>query len=203
LTRLRIGCLAWGSLWWDPRSLPVGGAFRDDGPRLPIEFSRVSLDGRVTLVIDSNAPLLTTYWVPLSVETPETAIEGLGVREKVEPAHWSRWIGFEGQNLEMGQSGDCPSGIRESIRGWLEGASLDAVVWTALPSRGPEGETDVPDVDRLLEHLASLPEAARVRAEEYIRRAPPSIRTPNRARFEEILGWFPTDGSMTGDDWRW
>ena len=47
---LRIACLGWGSLLWDPRSLPMAGPFRDDGPRLPIEFSRIARDGRATLV---------------------------------------------------------------------------------------------------------------------------------------------------------
>jgi len=200
LSELRIGCLAWGSLLWDPRTLPVDGPFREDGPWLPIEFSRVSLDGRVTLVIDPEAPLVRAFWVPLSVRTRDEAIEGLGVREKVEPRRWSRWIGLEGRSATIAPSGECVAAIRESIRDWLEAGSLDAVVWTALPARGPKGEAGVPDFDRLLEHLHSLPEAARARAEEYIRRTPETVRTPHRARFEQILGWLPTADITTGSD---
>jgi hypothetical protein len=200
LASLRIGCLAWGSLLWDPRTLPVGGAFQDDGPWLPIEFSRVSLDGRVTLVIDPGAPRVRSYWVSLVVGTPEEAMEALGRREKVDPTMASRWIGCEGRDPGIPRSGDCDPVVRETIRAWLENGSLDAVVWTDLPSRGPAGEAIVPSFDRLLRHLESLPEAARNRAEEYIRRAPAAIRTPNRTRFEQILGWFPTGASTTGGD---
>jgi hypothetical protein len=165
---------------------------------LPIEFSRVSLDGRVTLVIDPRAPRVQTHWVLLSVSTSEDAIEGLGVREKVDPSNWSRWIGLEARDWALGRSGECVPAIRESIRAWLEAGPLDAVVWTALPSRGPAGEDAVPELDRLVEHLRGLPDAARARAEEYIRRAPRSVRTPHRARFEQILGWLPTNGATSG-----
>ena len=64
----RIGCLAWGSLLWDPRTLPLAAAFEHDGPLLPIEFSRVALDGRVTLVIDPLGAVVRTYWAPLAVD---------------------------------------------------------------------------------------------------------------------------------------
>jgi hypothetical protein len=45
---MRIACVGWGSLVWDPRDLPVKGAWRPDGPRLPIEFARQSDNGRLT-----------------------------------------------------------------------------------------------------------------------------------------------------------
>jgi hypothetical protein len=51
-----IAVIGWGSLPWDPRELRVEGQpgqqFTADGPALPLAFSRVSKDGRLTLVID-------------------------------------------------------------------------------------------------------------------------------------------------------
>ena len=44
--------LAWGSLVWDPRELKTAVKFTPDGPLLPIEFCRISADGRLTLAID-------------------------------------------------------------------------------------------------------------------------------------------------------
>lgn len=54
-----IAVVGWGSLAWDPRELRVEGQpgqqFAPDGPILPLAFSRVSQDGRLTLVIDPKA----------------------------------------------------------------------------------------------------------------------------------------------------
>ena len=91
-------------------------------------------------------------------------------------------------------AGDVDPAIRRAIATWLGNQALDAVVWTALPSRGPRGEAERPAFDCLLSHLKSLKGAARARAEEYIRRTPGSVRTRHRMRFEEILGWIPMDG---------
>ena len=77
MTPPRIGCIAWGSLLWDPRTLPLAGPFVHAGPMLPIEFSRVALDGRVTLVIDPEAAPIRTFWAPLAVESLEMPREAL------------------------------------------------------------------------------------------------------------------------------
>ncbi len=194
LTAFRIGCLAWGSLVWDPRTLPRAGAFRNDGPWLPIEFSRVALDGRVTLVIDSTARSIQTLWVPLAARSLEEAIAALGVREKIASEMRPRWVGRQRRQDLMRGLGDADPTVRRTIAAWLEDRALDAVVWSALPPGGPDGEAKCPHFDRLLSHLISLEGEARVRAEEYIRRTPRSIRTVYRQRFEEFLGWVPTDG---------
>ncbi len=171
---MRIGCLAWGSLVWDPGTLPRAGPFREDGPWLPIEFSRVSLDGRVTLVIDPEAPLLRSLWVPLAVDSLEEAIEALGRREKIVPERWVDWVGRAPP--------ESATGIPYGIDAWLAQHSLDALVWTALPSRGPDGTQSVPKLETLLDYLESLSGETRARAEQYVRRTPRVVRTPHRAR---------------------
>ncbi len=161
---------------------------------LPIEFSRVALDGRVTLVIDPTAREIQTYWVRLAVGSAEEAVEELGAREKVASSDRSKWIGLQTESDPRHDAGDVDPAVRRTIAAWLGNQALDAVVWTALPSRGPGGEAGRPAFDCLLSHLKSLKGAARARAEEYIRRTPGSVRTRHRMRFEEILGWIPTDG---------
>lgn len=194
MSPLRVGCLAWGSLVWDPRTLPCGGPFREDGPRLPIEFSRVAKDGRVTLVIDPTAGTIQTLWVPLRVDTLDEAIRELGLREKIKRAYWPQWVGVDIPSGPSFNQGEIDPTIRESIAVWLEDQALDAVLWTALPTRGPEGEPERPSFEVLLSHLKTLDSAASLRAEEYIRRTPTSVRTANRAGFEAALGWTPTAG---------
>jgi len=165
------------------------GEWQVSGPVLPIEFSRVALDGRVTLVIDPRAEGIQTYATLLAVSTLEEAVEQLGVREKIAAPRRSEWVGLQTRDRPDQNRGDTESGVRESIAGWLGGQPLDAVVWTALPARGPTGDLEPPKLDVLLAHLESLAGSARARAEEYIRRAPETVQTPNRRRFEEVFGW--------------
>jgi hypothetical protein len=60
---MRIAILGWGSLIWKPNGLPMSGDWKRGGPVLPIEFSRVSSDGRLTLVIDEQygVDVITRY----------------------------------------------------------------------------------------------------------------------------------------------
>src|SRR5690348_7606352 len=51
---MTIAILGWGSLIWNPRDLPISGKWQQNGPILPIEFSRISDNGRLTLVIDEH-----------------------------------------------------------------------------------------------------------------------------------------------------
>jgi hypothetical protein len=60
---MKIVILGWGSLIWDPRDLPHQEPWLDDGPKLPLEFSRISKDRRLTLVIDAvNGELCNTLY---------------------------------------------------------------------------------------------------------------------------------------------
>jgi hypothetical protein len=194
---MRIACIGWGSLLWDPRTLPMAEAFRAFGPMLPIEFSRVSLDGRVTLVIDPSAPPLLTFSTRLAVDSLTAAVDALGEREKIVPERRAEWVGRRVRRSlaaagAVGESGETHA-VDGVIDRWLASTELDGVVWTALPARGPKGESALPDRDDLVAHLESLAGPDRARAEQYVRRTPRSVRTPHRAHFEERLGWVPSD----------
>ena len=51
---MKIAVLGWGSLIWNKGKLRLTTNWTDGGPVLPIEFSRISDDGRLTLVIDER-----------------------------------------------------------------------------------------------------------------------------------------------------
>ena len=55
---MKIAILGWGSLIKEPRDLPIVGDWQPDGPKLWIEFSRISQRGAragcLTLVIDER-----------------------------------------------------------------------------------------------------------------------------------------------------
>ena len=79
---MKIIVLAWGSLVWDPRILAVASGFQSNGPLLPLEFSRVSANQRLTLVIDeaSGTPC-ETYTAVSAFKELRAAKENLRVRE--------------------------------------------------------------------------------------------------------------------------
>ena len=68
---MKIAILASGSLVWDHRDLAIAEEFQSNGPRLPIEFGRVSSDGRLTLVIDE------TRGAPCATDAAESAFGDL------------------------------------------------------------------------------------------------------------------------------
>ena len=79
---MKIVILGWGSLVWDPRQLPLKTAWKLHGPKLPIEFSRVSRDARLTLVIDpdNGTEVPTRFALSTRTEMPD-AIADLRDRE--------------------------------------------------------------------------------------------------------------------------
>lgn len=66
---MRIAILGWGSLIWNPNGLPIRGDWQRGGPVLPIEFSRISSDERLTLVIDEQNGINVTTRYALSART--------------------------------------------------------------------------------------------------------------------------------------
>lgn len=62
---MAIAILGWGSLIWCPGNLRIRGPWRHDGPVLPIEFARISADGRLTLVVHRSTSITSPGIVAL------------------------------------------------------------------------------------------------------------------------------------------
>ena len=43
---MKIAFIGWGSLIKEPRELPIAGEWQSDGPKLWLEFSRISHKGK-------------------------------------------------------------------------------------------------------------------------------------------------------------
>jgi len=180
-----IVCLGWGSLIWDPKELPLidskPEAWRDDGPKLPIEFSRVSKNGRLTLVIDPAAPLVRVLWNPLRVTALADAVEALHVREDTDTDRpIGRW------------PSDCRYPFDDIVAQWARAKGFEGVVWTALGPRFGHENDRRPLEHEALEYLSSLPKGTYCLAEQYVRCAPLQIDTPYRRAIIESLGWAPS-----------
>ncbi len=181
---VRCAVLGWGSLIWKPEELKTAAPFAPNGPLLPIEFCRVSKDGRLTLAIDETfGDVCTTYSAPSALQTLDAAIENLRKREGTIASE----IGFvepaSGRQSDVAM--ERHPQVVATIAAWAESAGYDAAIWTALASNfdepGKGGEPfSVTAAIRNLEALNAKDTAAFARALAYIRNAPPEVETPVR-----------------------
>jgi hypothetical protein len=178
---MKIACLGWGSLIWDPRELPIRREWFKDGPFATIEFTRQSFNGRITLVIDPGASPVRILWAHMLPTDLQTAKEALRDREGIKATDWESKIGA------WQQGKPAPVNILK-LETWAEALGLDAVIWTAL---GPKfNKKDVsPSAEQVIAHLRELTGNPRENAKRYIERAPRQINTEYRRRIESALGW--------------
>lgn len=174
---MRIAILAWGSLVWDRRELALVADFQPNGPALPIAFSRVSGDGRLTLVIDEANGNPCGTWTAISrFEDLEKAIENLRLRENMPTA---AAVGFV--DRRTGKRADAavqrhPRAL-QTIAAWATASGHDAVIWTALGTNFREKTRRAFSVPAALDYLAALDAPTRATALAYIRKAPPQVRS--------------------------
>lgn len=187
---MRIAIVAWGSLVWQPANahgeLAVADAsmWRHDGPRLPIEFARISSDGRLTLVVlPDEAKPVVTLWRRSAFDGLTDAITNLAARETNAPLDRIHAVDTSGS-----VNGDPDPRVTDGVRGWLDSRSdVDAAIWTGLPPghRWVDLGYGRFSPQAAIDYLASLEGNTRARAAEYIQRAP--ITTDLRPRLERVL----------------
>jgi hypothetical protein len=178
---VKIACLGWGSLIWEPKTLPVIGAWQKNGPTVRVEFLRQSGDGRITLVLDADGTSATSLWAYLECDDIDSAVAALQEREA------------PGQHKGIGRwAGNSPQPLITDLADWARENRFDAVVWTALGFRS-KGYADRRSADEIIQCLQTLTGKTRSKAETYVRRAPKQINTVYRRRIEADLGWTPID----------
>ncbi|MBI2940400.1 MAG: hypothetical protein HYY04_08175 [Chloroflexi bacterium] len=183
---MRIAILGWGSLIGDPGDLPRLGDWQPGGPVLPIEFSRVSAEGRLTLVIDpANGQPVSTRFITSARSHLDRAIGDLRVRERTI----AEYIGYVNLNLNLNRARAArrcrTTAVADTVRDWASVHGFDAVIWTDLRPNF-EVKTGGPfSVERAVEYLHSLVEPTAQAAREYIQGAPEEVDTPLRRRLQE------------------
>jgi hypothetical protein len=175
---VRIACIGWGSLVWDPGVLRCVGSWHGDGPKLPIEFARVSRDCRLTLVLTPGADLVPTLWCAVNYNSGEAAQAALAGREGAGVHAIGLWPGPAPRH-----------GIGSAdIAQWGKERGFDAVIWTALgPKFNAIDGVGPKDADAAAAYVAGLNADQHARASEYVRRAPDQVRTGFRAALEAAI----------------
>ena len=177
---MRIAVIGWGSLIWCPGCLNIKSRWYTNGPKLPIEFSRVSKDGRLTLVITPKVDPVQTLWAVSTFEDVGQAAENLRKREGTSKAY----IG----QLAIGKPSNRDTGS-EAVSAWLREQNIEAAVWTTLPPKAPPNSDTPMNAQRAVDHINGLDNDKRQRAEEYVRNTPEQIETKIRKRLREEFDW--------------
>jgi hypothetical protein len=186
---MKIACLGWGSLIWDPQELPIQRQWFNDGPLVPVEFLRKSSNGRITLVLDQTAKPVPSLWIEMDTNDLEEAKKSLGKRE-YENAN-DDWII---KNIGVWKSGENSPELIPTLNSWSQVKNIDAVIWTALSCKSTDGKDGVLSTpEEIVTYLKSLTGSQHDIAKEYVLKAPRQIDTEIRRKIEAELGWYPSN----------
>jgi hypothetical protein len=166
-----------------PGELSIGEGWQAGGPVLRIEFSRVSADGRLTLVIDpDHGSDVKTQFAQSTHLNRDAAILNLGRREGTTEAN----IGF---CIRTGQERSRHQQALPPIRQWLNASSFEADIWTDLKSNFSEKRHVEFSIDATFEYLEGLANVCKANARDYINRAPEQTQTALRQNLRS-RGWL-------------
>jgi len=184
---MKIAVIAWGSLVWNPRDLQIVGEWKKDGPLLPVEFARISQDGRVTLVLLEDAEPQRTYWAMSALQDIEKAIVNLTKREGTTTPN------IHGLDANRKTYGKPEESVVKAVTAWLNDHAheVDGAVWTGLASNWQSKRQRRFSPEDVVRYLERIHGETRQRAKEYFQKAPLQIRTKARQLVEERLGWKP------------
>ena len=184
---MKIAILGWGSLIWQPKELKFDTniGWEENGPVLPIEFARISKDGRLTLVITANGTDVPTLYSVSSFDNLNLAVLNLKKREGTN----EKYIGSYNKSKDEFSPIEFP--YKDNIKNWIQTTDFDGVIWTNLPEKwilNDENETKI-DPDERVDYLKKLKGNQSALAEEYIRNTPKQIATKYRTQIIKTLGW--------------
>lgn len=184
---MNIAVIGWGSLIWCPGSLRIRTGWYRDGPRLPVEFARISGDGRLTLVIHPACEEQTTYWALGEYDDLLHASKNLSKRE-----------GCHITDIASVKTDDVsgPDTVKSKIKEWLKSKpKVGAAMWTNLRTNWQKkrGQEFMPE--DALRYLRELEQRRQETANslkyarEYVRNAPEQIQTQVRKRMSAKTEW--------------
>ena len=185
---MTIAIIGWGSLIWDLENLSphvVGEWKMQSGPRLPMEFSRVSPKRKFGLVVcldpDAGVPC-QTHVIRSKREGIATAIEDLRARER---APVERIGAFHRSGFQHGRMPEVVNKVRE----WCASEGWHGAVWTDLePNFKAHTELDF-SVDAGMRYLKTLRGENLAEAHAYINNAPVHTDTPLRRALAQDPWW--------------
>jgi len=185
---MNIAILGWGSLIWDLEILEphVEGDWQmATGPRLPMEFSRISPKRKMGLVVclDPEAGVACETHVIRSARADiHAAVDDLAARERAPLARIGAW-----HNSGISQ-GRMPTVVGQ-VEKWCRAYGWAGAVWTDLEPNFHAYTERAFDVDAAVAYLKTLDGENLTEAVNYIDSAPAQTRTPLREALKDDVWW--------------
>lgn len=184
---MNIAILGWGSLIWKPEGLPIASEWKTGGPVLPLEFSRISDNRKLTIVLDpKDGAICATRFALSDRSNLADAIEDLIAREQTVQEH----IGFVDLRRQLNSISAYPQqvNIDTIVRQWCSDYQIEAAIWTALKPNFEQKLGSPFSIDTAIGYLKQLPTGDRASAIDYFRQTPIEIDTPLRQAVTQ-LSW--------------
>jgi hypothetical protein len=185
----RYAVLGWGSLIWDLENLAPHVRLpwsMGAGPRLPMEFSRISAKRKMGLVACLDPEIgvpCPTHAIASLRGGLDGAIGDLALRERAPR------LRIGGVCLATGKA-QGRAAIVATVRDWCRAAGWTGAVWTDLLPNYAEAEGEPFSVERGMAYLRRLSGDGLDEAVRYIRNAPPETDTPLRRRLAGDPWWL-------------
>ncbi len=174
---MKIGILAFGSLVWDSGDLNLekdkdGKVIWLDGPNMPIEFCRISKNGRLTLAIDEACGCKNTSFYSISQDSLENTVRKLQKREKISDEFLNKSISVVHPFAHRANEGarKYSKEFLDYLAAWGCIESLDCIVFSSLQRRFKDVTGHPFTPQHAINYLFNLEKHAQKGALDYINR---------------------------------
>ncbi len=182
--KFSVVILGWGSLIWNFDGLKIISDWQKEGPFLPIEFARISMDGKLTLVIKQNSKKVPVLWNLMEFDDLQQAREDLRIREKTPTIEN---IGFVNLKDDTSHSLNNEHIIND-IKKWAKINEFDAVIWTDLPENFETKLNKPFSLQNIIDYFNSKKQSEIFeKIKEYILKTPKQIETTLRNDLENYI----------------
>ncbi len=180
--------IGWGSLLWDLDDLAptvIGEWHLGLGPRLPLEFVRISPKRKHSLVVvldQTYGAKCASSYIHSRKDSIHEVIADLAARERTD----LHFIGATSRDHLV--QAKQPS-IAQSIQHWLQGTTYAGAVWTDLVANFEEDTRSGFSIDAAIAYLQTLNTESLLEAKRYIDFAPQQVVTPLRTALNRDAWW--------------
>lgn len=184
----RIAILGWGSLIWDLENLTpytLGEWLMEAGPRLPMEFSRISPKRKMGMVVcldPQHGVECVTHVIRSTRKDVTGAAQDLAARERA-PLDLIGAVDLDGYT-----QGRMPA-VCDAVRKWCVANGWDGAVWTDLEPNFEMHTGQAFTLARGLAYAKTLTGKNLIEAYNYIESAPRQTKTPMRSLLENDPWW--------------